>query len=83
VGNIIKLIDTGEFAGMLVQYNYLDRHNEPAIAHAGEKGMGVTIMGPVAGGRLAIPGGVIVDAEGALEMKTPELACALSGITRM
>ena len=74
VGNIIKLIDTGEFAGMLVQYNYLDRHNEPAIAHAGEKGMGVTIMGPVAGGRLAIPGGVIVDAEGALEMKTPELA---------
>jgi predicted aldo/keto reductase-like oxidoreductase len=72
--NIIRLIDTGEFAGMLVQYNYLDRHNEPAIARAAEKGMGVTIMGPVAGGRLALPQGIVVDAEGALEVKTPELA---------
>jgi len=73
-GNIIHLIDTGEFAGMLVQYNYLDRHNEPAIAHAAEKGMGVAIMGPVAGGRLATPQGVAVDVEGMLEIKTPELA---------
>ena len=32
--NIVKLVDTGEFALMLVQYNFLDRHNEPAIAHA-------------------------------------------------
>jgi len=72
--NVIKLIDTGEFAGMLVQYNYLDRHNEPAIARAAEKGMGVAIMGPVAGGRLATPRGVVVDAEGILEIKTPELA---------
>ncbi len=72
--NIIKLIDTGEFAGMLVQYNYLDQHNAPAIAHAAEKGMGVAIMGPVAGGRLVTPGGLVVDNEGALEVKTPELA---------
>jgi len=72
--NIIKLIDTGEFAGMLVQYNYLDQHNAPAIAHAAEKGMGVAIMGPVAGGRLVTPGGTVVDSEGALELKTPELA---------
>lgn len=72
--NIIKLIDTGEFSGMLVQYNYLDRHNEPAIARAHERGMGVTIMGPVAGGRLALDKNVIVDSEGLLEIKTPELA---------
>lgn len=72
--NIIKLIDTGEFAGMLVQYNYLDRHNEPAIARAYQQGMGVVIMGPVAGGRLATPAGVVVDQEGLLEIKTPELA---------
>jgi predicted aldo/keto reductase-like oxidoreductase len=65
--NVIKLINTGEFAGMLVQYNYLDRHNEPAIARAAEKGMGVAIMGPVAGGRLATPKGVVVDAEGMLD----------------
>jgi predicted aldo/keto reductase-like oxidoreductase len=74
VDNMIKLIDTGEFAGMLVQYNYLDRHNEPAIAHAHQKGMGVAIMGPVAGGRLVIPQGVVIDQEGELEIKTPELA---------
>jgi predicted aldo/keto reductase-like oxidoreductase len=72
--NIIKLIDSGEFAGMLVQYNYLDRHNEPAIARAAERGMGVSIMGPVAGGRLATPKGIVIDNDGALEVKTPELA---------
>lgn len=72
--NIIKLVGTGEFAGMLVQYNYLDRHNEPAIEAAGKAGMGVAIMGPVAGGRLAIPGGVLRDEEGMLEVSTPEVA---------
>ena len=72
--NVIRLIDTGEFESMLVQYNYLDRHNEPAIARAHQAGMGVSIMGPVAGGRLAVPGGLMVDSEGGLEMKTPELA---------
>jgi predicted aldo/keto reductase-like oxidoreductase len=72
--NIIRLIATGEFAGMLVQYNYLDQHNAPAIVEAAQKGMGVVVMGPVAGGRLAIPGGVVVDQEGMLEVKTPELA---------
>jgi predicted aldo/keto reductase-like oxidoreductase len=74
VENIIQLIDTQEFAGMLVQYNYLDKHNEPAIARAHQTGMGVAIMGPVAGGRLATPGGVVLDPEGVLEVKTPELA---------
>jgi uncharacterized protein len=92
--NIIKLIETGEFAAMLVQYNYLDRHNEPAIERAAQQGMGVTIMGPVAGGRLATPNGAIRDAEGVLEVKTPELALryvwnnpnvsvALSGMSEM
>jgi len=50
---------------MIVQYNILDNmeafgshghsggaSNEPAIACAHEKGMGVLVMGPVAGGRL-------------------------------
>jgi predicted aldo/keto reductase-like oxidoreductase len=92
--NIIKLVDTGEFASMLVQYNYLDRHNEAAIAHAHEKGMGTVVMGPVAGGRLATPGGIVIDSEGMLEVKTPELALrfvwnnpnvsvALSGMNQM
>jgi uncharacterized protein len=79
---------------MLVQYNYLDRHNEPAIEQAGKRGMGVAIMGPVAGGRLATPDGVVQDPEGMLEIKTPELALrfvwnnpnvsvALSGMNEM
>jgi len=92
--NIIKLIDTHEFATMLVQYNFLDRHNEPAIKHAAENGMGVVIMGPVAGGRLATPKGIATDEDGLLEVKTPELALrfvwnnpdvsvALSGMNEM
>jgi predicted aldo/keto reductase-like oxidoreductase len=50
--NLVKLIDTGEFSSMLVQYNLLHRYNEAAIAHARSKGMGVAIMGPVGGGRI-------------------------------
>ena len=50
--NIMKLIDTGEFESMLVQYNLLHRYNEAAIARAVDRGMGVTIMGPVGGGRI-------------------------------
>jgi predicted aldo/keto reductase-like oxidoreductase len=50
--NLIKLIDTGEFSSMLVQYNLLHRYNEAAIAHARSKGMGISIMGPIGGGRI-------------------------------
>ena len=52
--NMIKLIDTGVFEGILLQYNLLDRVNEEVIAHAHESGMGVEIMGPVGGGRLGM-----------------------------
>ena len=89
--NMIKLIDTGNFESMLVQYNLLDRKNEPAIAHAHEKGMGVAIMGPVGGGRLAtpsesiqrmIPGGVASTPELALRfvLANPNVSVALSGM---
>jgi len=53
--NLSKIIDTGHFETMLVQYNLLDRSNEEAIAHAQEKGMGVVVMGPIGGGRLGAP----------------------------
>ena len=74
VEGVLELVGCGEFDAMLVQYNYLDRHNEPAIAKAGQRGMAVAIMGPVAGGRLVLPKGLVIDHEGALEVKTPELA---------
>ncbi|MFX0184043.1 MAG: aldo/keto reductase [Candidatus Hodarchaeota archaeon] len=48
-----KIIDTGHFDLMLVQYNIIDQVNEEMISYAAEKGLGVAIMGPVGGGRLA------------------------------
>ena len=71
--NMKTLIDTGEFAGMLVQYNLLDRRNEEAIAYAHEKGMGVAIMGPVGGGRLVAPSDQIQSMVGEAR-STPEVA---------
>ncbi len=48
-----EIIDSGAFEVMLVQYNILDTVNEEMIKYASEKGIGVVIMGPVGGGRLA------------------------------
>ena len=53
--NIIRFIDMGIFECMLVQYNLIDTVNEDPIRHAHESGMGVSIMGPVGGGRLSTP----------------------------
>ena len=88
--NIMKLIDTGEFEGMLVQYNLLDRHNEEAIAYAHEKGLGVAIMGPVGGGRLVAPSerltGVVTGARSTPDValrfvfSNPNVTLALSGM---
>ncbi len=71
--NMKKLIDTGEFDGMLLQYNLLDRRNEEAIAYAHEKGMGIAIMGPVGGGRLVAPSDQIQNMVGGSK-STPEAA---------
>lgn len=92
--NIVKLIDTGIFEGMIVQYNLLDRLNEEAIAHAHEQGLGVCIMGPVGGGRLAHPSSQLADMVGRESVSTPDLAlrfvlanphvtCAMSGMNTM
>jgi len=53
--NMIRLLDTGLFESLILQYNLLDRTNESVIAHAGERGIGIIAMGPVAGGKLAYP----------------------------
>ena len=91
--NIIKLIDEGVFAGMLVQYNLLDRKNEDAIAYAHQKGLGVNTMGPVGGGRLSCPSerltapipGVQTVPEIALRfvLSNPNIASALSGMNSL
>lgn len=92
--NLIKLIDTDEFEGVLLQYNLLDRSNEDGIAYAAEKGLGVVVMGPVAGGRLAAPSGEIgklmpmkvkSTPEAALRfvIGNPDVTVALSGMSNL
>jgi len=49
---IVKIIDTDEFDVVTVQHNFLYRRNEPVLARAAEKRVGVAIMGPLGGGRL-------------------------------
>ena len=88
---LIKLVDSGHFESMTVQYNLLDRANEQGIHHAREKGLGVVIMGPIGGGRLAgfspeiaamVPGGVKSNPELALRFvfSHPGVSCAISGM---
>ena len=75
---------------VLLQYNLLDRANEEMIAYAAEKGLGVVVMGPVGGGRLAAPT-ELAQKLGTGNLNTYELAfrfvlgnpgvsCALSGM---
>lgn len=53
--NVHKIIDAGVFECMLVQYNLIDPRWEECIQHAHDSGLGVLVMGPVGGGRLAQP----------------------------
>lgn len=90
---IRTFVDTGVFDSMLCQYNFLDRTNEEMIGYARQKGMGVVVMGPVGGGRLASPMEYLRESiEG--DRSTPEVAlrfvlsnrevcCALSGMSTM
>jgi len=89
------IIDRGEiFSSILLQYNLLDRGNEEMMAYAKEQGLGVVVMGPVAGGRLAAPSELYKKLLGKESKATPELAlrfvlgnqsvsCALSGMGTM
>ena len=75
---------------MLLQYNLLDRKNEEMISYAARKGLGVVVMGPVGGGRLAAPtelsqklgSGNLHTYELALRfvLGNPDVCCALSGM---
>lgn len=88
---MIEIIDSGQFASVLCQYNLLDRRNEDSIAYAASKGLGVCIMGPVGGGRLGHPSDIIKSmatgakstAETALRfvLANPNVSLALSGMS--
>ena len=93
--DIPKLVDTGYFESMLCQYNLLDRKCEAGISYAASKGLGVMVMGPVGGGRLAsrsevidrmAPGGAAPDTP-ALALRfvlaNPSVTVALSGMSTL
>ena len=85
------IIDNGPvLESVLLQYNLLDRANEEMIHYAAQKGLGVVVMGPVGGGRLAAPtelaqklgSGNLNTYELALRfvLGNPDVSCALSGM---
>lgn len=89
--NMIKLVESGAIEGMLLQYNLLDRNNEPVLARAKELGVAMEIMGPVGGGRLGMASeklaslvpGVGSTAELALRfvLANPNVTIAFSGMS--
>ena len=89
--NMIELLDSGMFESMILQYNLLNTANEKVIAHAHSKNIGIIVMGPVGGGRLAAPSKALIDmidrpiastAELALRfvISNPGVSTALSGM---
>lgn len=85
--------DFGIFSSALLQYNLLDRSHEDAINYLANKGIGVVVMGPIAGGRLSMPSELASKLLGQ-EISTPELAlrfvlgnknvaCTISGMSDM
>jgi uncharacterized protein len=72
--SLIKLVDTGIFENVILQYNLLDQANADAIQYAHEKGMGVVVMGPVGGGRLGLASDQIVELTKGAAKSTVEAA---------
>ena len=90
----ITVLESGIFESMTIPYSMTDRRYAPAIKRAGELGIGVVAMCPVAGGMLAspapqlqglIPGGTHSTAEAALRfvLANPQVSCACSGMNTL
>ncbi|HOS44482.1 MAG TPA: 4Fe-4S dicluster domain-containing protein, partial [Armatimonadota bacterium] len=71
---LTKLVDTGYPEVITLQYNLLDRALEEGIADAHEKGIGIVVMGPIAGGRLGSAGNAELEAIVPGITRVPELA---------
>jgi hypothetical protein len=71
--NFIRCIETGLFDSITVPYSMLNRTYEPLIRRAGELGVGVVAMCPVAGGVLSYPSQALREAIG-MDLPTPEMA---------
>ena len=90
VGQVPDLHGGEGLESVLLQYNLLDRANEEMIQYAAKKGLGVVVMGPVGGGRLAAPTELAAklgtEAVNTYELAfkfvlgNPGVCCALSGM---
>jgi predicted aldo/keto reductase-like oxidoreductase len=92
--NMKRLIDLDLFETVLCQYSAVDRSNEEGMAYAKHKGLGVIIMGPLGGGKVAgLPKevsqklGLNVKSNAELALRyvfaNPNIDCALSGMGTM
>lgn len=92
--NFTKIIETGIFDSLTIPYSMLNRSYSSTIKRAGELGVGVIAMCPVAGGMLAspapqlqalIPGGAKTTTAAALQfvLANPDVSCACSGMNTM
>ncbi len=71
--NFTRIIETGLFDTLTVPYNLVNRAYEPTIRRAGELGVGVVAMCPVAGGTLACESETLKEALG-MDLPTTEMA---------
>jgi len=88
-----RIVDTGYVESITLQYNLLNRDLEEGIAYAHEKGLGIVVMGPVAGGRLGGPSDVLTGLVPGIErvpelalrfvLSNPNVTLALSGMSTM
>jgi len=72
--SLVKLAETGAFASITLQYNMLNRDLEQALYRLKELNVGVTVMGPVGGGRLGVDSARINELTGGAAQTTPEAA---------
>jgi hypothetical protein len=88
-----KIVNTGFVESITLQYNLFDRSLAEGIALAHEKGLGVVVMGPVAGGRLGAHSDVLTDLVPGISavpdlalrfvLANPNVTVALSGMSTM
>ena len=71
--NFTRCVETGIFDCITVPYNLVNRMYEPLIARAGELGVGVVAMCPVAGGMLSSPSEALREALG-VDLPTPAMS---------
>lgn len=90
--HVIEMLETGRIESITLPYHMLNRDVGPVIEYAGERGIGVVIMTPLAGGLLArssdvlreaIPGQCASTAAAALRfvMSNPHVSTVPSGMT--